>query len=122
MHFHIVTLFPEIYDSFLKTSLINKAIEKGVLSFSFTNPRKFCLDRHQQVDDEIYGGGAGMLMKAKPVIDSIEEIIQANNLKTSGKNWKIVFMSPSKMVFNQEIAYQYAGAVSHMIIVNGRYE
>ncbi len=59
---------------------MNKAIEKGILSFSFTNPRKFCLDKHQQVDDEIYGGGAGMLMKAKPVIDAVQEIIEGNYL------------------------------------------
>lgn len=76
MQFHIVTIFPEIYESFLKTSLMHKAIEKGLLSFSFTNPRSFCPDRHQQVDDEIYGGGAGMLMKAKPVIDAVESIIE----------------------------------------------
>lgn len=58
MNFHIVSLFPEIYDSFLQTSLINKAIENEIISFTFTNPRTFCLDKHQQVDDEIYGGGA----------------------------------------------------------------
>lgn len=80
MRFHIVSLFPEIYESFLKTSLMNKAIEKGLLSFSFTNPRTFCSDKHQQVDDEIYGGGAGMLMKAKPVIDAVESIITSCEL------------------------------------------
>jgi tRNA (guanine37-N1)-methyltransferase len=121
MRFHIVTIFPEIYESFLKTSLMNKAIEKGLLSFSFTNPRSFCPDKHQQVDDEIYGWGAGMLMKAEPVIKSVESIIVDNNLMAR-QNRKIVYMSPAEKVFNQETAYKYAKELQDIIIVNGRYE
>lgn len=121
MHFHIVTLFPEIYESFLKTSLMNKAIEKNLISFSFTNPRAFCLDKHQQVDDEIYGGGAGMLMKAKPVIESVEQIISENSLAV-GDNRKIIFLSPSEKIFNQEISYDYAKELTNIIFVCGRYE
>ncbi len=122
MHFHIVTLFPEIYESFLKTSLMNKAIEKGLLSFSFTNPRSFCLDKHQQVDDEIYGGGAGMLMKAKPVIDAVESIIEELAKGDRDIVGKLIFFAPSKKVFNQEIAYGYAKKITDIIIVCGRYE
>ncbi len=122
MHFHIVSLFPEIYDSFLKTSLMNKAIEKSLISFSFTNPRSFCLDKHQQVDDEIYGGGAGMLMKAKPIIESIESIIENRKLKKENSDRKIIYMSPSEKIFNQKIAYEYAENMSDIIVVCGRYE
>ena len=122
MYFHIVSLFPEVYESFLQTSLIKKAIEKGVLSFSSINPRSFCLDKHQQVDDEIYGGGAGMLMKAKPVIESVESIIQNSKFEIQNNDWKIIFVSPSEKIFNQKIAYQYAGSLKNIIVVNGRYE
>lgn len=122
MHFHIVSLFPEIYDSFLQTSLLKKAIDKGVLSFSFVNPRQFCLDKQQQVDDEIYGGGAGMLMKAKPIIESVESIIKNLEFWISNSTWKVIYMSPSEKIFNQEIAYEYADGLKNIIFVCGRYE
>lgn len=93
-----------------------------MLSFSFTNPRTFCPDKHQQVDDEIYGGGAGMLMKAKPVIDAVESIIA--KLAEDGRNvtGKLIFLSPSEKVFNQTIAYEYAEKLTDIIFVCGRYE
>lgn len=122
MNFYIVSIFPDIYTSFLQTSLIKKATEKGVLSFSITDPRTFCSDKQQQVDDEIYGGGAGMLMKAKPLIDSVESIITNYELQITNYDRKIVYMSPSEKIFNQEIAYQYAGALKDIIFVCGRYE
>ena len=56
MHIHIISIFPEIFDNFLHTSLINKAQEKNILTFDLVNPRSFCPDRHQKVDDTIYGG------------------------------------------------------------------
>jgi tRNA (guanine37-N1)-methyltransferase len=54
MHIHFISLFPELYKSFLSTSLIQKAQEKKLLSFSLHNPREFCEDKHQQIDDQIY--------------------------------------------------------------------
>jgi tRNA (guanine37-N1)-methyltransferase len=75
MHLHIISLFPEIFDSFLSTSLLQKAQEKKLLSFHCINPRDYCSDKHQQIDDQVYGGGAGMLIKAQPIIDAVEEII-----------------------------------------------
>jgi tRNA (guanine37-N1)-methyltransferase len=56
MHIHLISIFPEIFDNFINTSLIKKAREKKILTFDFVNPRQFCPDRHQQVDDAIYGG------------------------------------------------------------------
>lgn len=75
MHFHFVSIFPHIFDSFLGTSLIAKARAKGVLSFSCVDPRDFCTDKHKQIDDTIYGGGAGLLMKAEPMIQAVEHIL-----------------------------------------------
>ena len=57
MKIFLVSIFPEIFESFLQTSLIAKAQEKGILEFEIINPRNFCIDKHQQIDDEIYGGG-----------------------------------------------------------------
>jgi len=54
MNIHIISLFPELFDSFFSTSLLKKAQEKGILNIDFCNPRNFCKDKHQQIDDEIY--------------------------------------------------------------------
>jgi tRNA (guanine37-N1)-methyltransferase len=56
MHIHIISLFPEIFDSFLSTSLLQKAQEKNLITFHLINPRQYCTDKHQQIDDQIYGG------------------------------------------------------------------
>lgn len=58
MHIHIVSIFPDVFTSFLQTSLIAKAQEKELIQFSCINPRDFCQDKHQQIDDTVYGGGA----------------------------------------------------------------
>ncbi len=77
MKLYFISIFPEIFESFLQTSLIARAQEKRLLSFEVINPRDFCHDRHQQVDDEIYGGGSGMLMKAQPVIDAVNSAFES---------------------------------------------
>jgi tRNA (guanine37-N1)-methyltransferase len=58
MHIHLVSIFPDIFTSFLSTSLVAKAQEKKVVTFNIYNPREFCTDKHQQIDDTMYGGGA----------------------------------------------------------------
>ena len=65
MHFHIMTLFPEMVLEGLRTSIIGRAEEKGCISIDAVNIRDYTLDRHKKVDDYTYGGGAGMLMQEK---------------------------------------------------------
>lgn len=119
MKIFLVSIFPEIFESFLKTSLIAKAQQKGILEFKIINPRDFCTDNHQQIDDEIYGGGKGMLLKAQPLIDTINHIIDKNQLQKS--DFSILFPSPSPQVFNQKIAYGQSKKDA-LIFVCGRYE
>lgn len=119
MNIHIISLFPEIFDSFFATSLLKKAQEKWILNINFCNPRKFCTDKHQQIDDEIYWWWAGMLIKAQPIIDAVESIIKDNNLKDS--DFKILFPSPAKEIFTQKNAYTYSKQ-EHLIFVCWRYE
>jgi tRNA (guanine37-N1)-methyltransferase len=132
MYIHIISIFPEIFDNFISTSLIKKAQEKKILKFSCLNPRQFCLDRHQQVDDTIYGGGAGLLMKAKPAIEAVESVIKSikseskkpkktPSLNIKHPTFKIILLSPSKTVFNQKIAHDLA-EFDHLIFVCTRYE
>lgn len=119
MYIHIITLFPELFESFFNTSLIKKAQEKWILTINLCNPRKFCKDLHQQIDDEIYWWWAGMLIKAEPIIDAVEYIIKEYNLKNS--DFKILFPSPAKEVFTQKQAYTYSKQ-EHLIFVCWRYE
>ena len=119
MHIYLISLFPELFESFLTTSLIQKAQEKKILTFSTQNPRAFCTDKHQQIDDQIYWWGDGMLIKAQPIVDCIEDIITKNNLEKS--DFSIIFPSPSKEVFNQKIAY-WLSKKEHLIFVCWRYE
>lgn len=76
MHITYISIFPDIFVNFCETSLVKKAQEKHILSFDVVDPRSFCSDTQKQVDDEIYGGGAGMLMKAQPVIDAVKYAMQ----------------------------------------------
>jgi len=119
MHIHIISLFPEIFTSFLETSLIKKAQEKKILTFSTINPRIFCKDKHQQIDDQIYGGGAWMLIKAKPIIDAIEHVIEKYKLKNT--DFKILFPAPTEEEFTQKHAYSFSKQ-QHLIFICGRYE
>lgn len=119
MHIHIVSLFPEIFDSFFSTSLLKKAQEKWLLKVDFCNPRQFCKDKHQQIDDEIYWWWAWMLIKAEPIIDAVESIIKDNDPKNT--DFKIIFPSPAKEIFNQKISYTFSKQ-EHLIFVCWRYE
>ncbi len=119
MHIHIISLFPELFDSFFSTSLLRKAQEKWILNINFCNPRQFCTDKHQQIDDEIYWWWAGMLIKAEPIIDAVETIISENNLKDS--DFKIIFPSPAEEIFTQKNAYTFSKQ-QHLIFVCWRYE
>ena len=134
MHIHLISIFPEIFDNFLTTSLIKKAQEKWILKFHLVNPRQFCPDRHQQVDDTIYGGGAGLLMKAQPAIEAVETVITKRILPVKGGGWaksktvglrtptfKIILLTPSEKIFNQKIAHQFS-EIDHLIFVCTRYE
>lgn len=116
MKFFVVSIFPEIFDSFINNSLIKKAIDTQKIEIFFVNPRDFCLDKHRQVDDEIYGWWKWMLLKAQPVIQSVQKIISQID-----ENFKIVYVSPSKKIFNQKIAQDFS-SIQNIIFVCWRYE
>lgn len=117
MKIFFVSIFPEIFDSFLDTSLIKKAKEKWILEFETINPRDFCHDKHKQVDDIIYWWWDGMLMMAQPVIDAVNLAIQ----KIWSNNFQIIFASPSQEIWNQSLAHKYSKQ-ENLIFVCGRYE
>lgn len=119
MYLHFITLFPEIFQSFFDTSLLKKAQEKKILQVELMNPRQYCEGIHQQIDDKMYGGGAGMLIKAQPIIDSINACIKTHQMEES--DFKILFPSPSTEIFTQKHAYSLSKK-EHLIFICGRYE
>lgn len=119
MEITIISIFPEIFESFLNTSLIQKAQENWIITFNLINPRDFCEDKHQKIDDEIYGGWKWMLLKAQPLISAIEWVIKTKKLEHS--DFSILFPSPSRELFNQKISYGLSKK-EHLIFLCGRYE
>jgi tRNA (guanine37-N1)-methyltransferase len=115
MRITIVTLFPEMFDSPLATSLLGKARTAGLVEIDFVNPRDFTADRHRTVDDAPYGGGPGMVMKPGPLVDAIESI------GGGAARPHRVLLSPAGRPLEQRRVRELA-AMPHLVLVCGRYE
>ena len=116
MRFHVLTLFPEMIEQGLGTSITGRAMEKGLVSLNAVNIRDYAANKHRKVDDYTYGGGAGMLMQAQPVYDACMAV--QNSLE---KPASVVYMSPQGRTFNQEMAKELARE-EDLIILCGHYE
>ncbi len=116
MTFHIITLFPEMFDSYINGSILGRAIEDKKIKVKFYNPRDFTKDRNRRIDRKPYGGGPGMVIEALPTIKAIEKA------KGKKKNAKIIFLSPSGTQFDNSYAKKMADKCSDVIIISGRYE
>ncbi|MDD3846421.1 MAG: tRNA (guanosine(37)-N1)-methyltransferase TrmD [Syntrophorhabdaceae bacterium] len=115
MIFSILTLFPGIFSSPLKESILGKAADKGLVNFNIINIRDFADDPHRSCDDTPYGGGPGMVMKVEPIYRAIEHVKEA-----SGKA-KFVLLTPQGRRFDQFTAERFARS-PHICLVCGRYE
>jgi tRNA (guanine37-N1)-methyltransferase len=111
----LVTIFPEMFDGVLNTSIIKRGREKGLLDIRPVNLRDYAVDRQRQTDDPPFGGGAGMVMKAEPIFRCVEA------LSESGAPPRVVLTSPGGTPYNQRTAETFAAA-NHLIILCGRYE
>lgn len=125
MKIDIISLFPEFFDAFFTHSIIKRALQANRLEMKVTNPREFSHSKHGQVDDTPYGGGAGMLMKAPPLFEAVEHVLQMpieehRNTKANHKR-HVVFMGPTGTPFTQEKARELA-AYDQLVIVCGHYE
>ena len=141
MRIDIVSLFPEFFDAFFSHSIIKRAIEAERLSMAVTNPRDFSHNKHGQVDDTPYGGGAGMLMMAPPIFEAVESVIaQYDNTLNSSYTTdemcdemslignpsesirrRIIFMGPTGQPFTQEKARELA-MYDQIVLICGHYE
>ena len=114
--FGIVSLFPEMFQTFTEQGVTGRAVKRGVLGVEFFNPRDFTHDRHRTVDDRPYGGGPGMLMMVQPLTDAIHAAKQA-----AGEGAKVVYLSPQGKKLDQRGVRQLSQS-DKLILVAGRYE
>lgn len=123
LNFHIISLFPESFDSYIDKSIIARAVENKFIKIDFYNPKVFTKANKSgisKVDDRPYGGGPGMVIQAEPVIKSIEKILSKKTIiKTKTL---IVFLSPSGQQFDTDLATKFSKKYKDIIIVCGRYE
>lgn len=116
MNFHVLTLFPEMIEQGMHTSIIGRAIAGGYLSIDAINIRDYAFNKHQKVDDYPYGGGAGMLMQAEPVYLAYESI-----QKKLGYRPRVVYLTPQGEVFHQTMAKELAKE-KDLVFLCGHYE
>lgn len=113
MRIKVLSLFPKMFDGILNESIIKRAIVDKKVNIDVIDLRSYSKDKHNKVDDTIYGGGAGMLIKCEPVFDAIDD------LKT--KNTKVIMLSPDGVKYNQEKAYELSKE-KNIILLCGHYE
>ena len=113
MKFHVLTLFPEMFES-LNKSIIGRAKEKGLIEINLINIRDFSKDKHKKVDDTPYGGGAGMVIRPDVVYDAYSSIKDRENAK-------VIHLSPQGKVLNQEKVKELSNE-NHLILLCGHYE
>jgi tRNA (guanine37-N1)-methyltransferase len=115
MRFDIFTIFPEVFDPYLQSSILQKASERNLVEFQVHNIRDWTTDKHRTTDDEPYGGGGGMVMKAEPVFNAVEDVLGAPT------SCPVILLTPQGRVFNQEAAWELSQQ-PRLALLAGRYE
>ena len=123
MKFHVVTIFPEMFDSYIKESILGRAAENKIISVKFYNPRDFIKapkNNYRPVDDKPYGGGPGMVMRAEPILKAVEAAVR----KIKNKKSKILIINfiPSAQKFTTDSAKKISKKYTDIILICGRYE
>lgn len=113
MKYTILTLFPDIVRAYFEASIMKRAVAGGLIDYSLVNIRDYATDKHRKCDDEVFGGGAGMLMKPEP-LDRALEAAGSPGVRT-------IFVTPSGRLFNQALA-QELSREENLVILCGRYE
>ncbi|EQI10541.1 tRNA (guanine-N(1)-)-methyltransferase (M1G-methyltransferase) (tRNA [GM37] methyltransferase) [Clostridioides difficile] len=112
-----MTLFPEIFNSYMDESIMKRAVEKGIIEVYIYNIRDFSNNKHKKVDDYPFGGGVGMVMTPQPIYDTYKHIITTHNIS----NPSVIYLTPKGKVYNQSIAKQMS-LKEDIILLCGHYE
>lgn len=121
VNFHIITLFPEMFGSYLNESILKRAKDKKLVNFKFYNPRDFTIDKHHKADDRPYGGGPGMVMYAEPILKAVQKACLPVGKAKGRKNVKLIILSPRGKQFTNEMAKKLSKQ-KDIVLISGRYE
>lgn len=114
MKFEVLTLFPQMIESYCDCSIISRAVEKGVIKVNTINPRDFSKNKHKKVDDPPYGGGAGMVLTPEPYVEAYESVEKIENSIT-------IMLTPQGEVFDEKMGVELA-QYSQIVLICGHYE
>ena len=120
-NFHIITIFPKIFDSYFKESILKRAQEKKLIKIKIHNLRDFTFDKHKIVDDSPYGGGPGMVLKLEPIYKAVQAITKIQDTRNKTKKTRTILFSTRGKKFDQKIAQRLA-KYKNLILICGRYE
>lgn len=118
MRFDILTLFPELLDTFLSYSILGRGVKNDCFSYALHNIRDFSENKHRNVDDTPYGGGAGMVMAAPPIVACFEHVMAG---VAEGERTRVIYLSPRGRLFDQRMAAELAG-YDRLVLLCGHYE
>jgi tRNA (guanine37-N1)-methyltransferase len=132
MHFHVITLFPEVCQAYTDASVLGRAqkTEKGKgakvrgkkMVVSYYNPRDFTTNKHRKVDDRPYGGGPGMVMQAEPILRAWQAAVGRKTKALAAGRVLTLIMSPRGTVFTNQVAKDWVQTYEHVVLIAGRYE
>jgi len=117
MHFDILTLFPDLFSSPLRQSILKRALEKNLMSVAIHNIRDYATDRHRVTDDTPYGGGGGMVMKPEPIFQAVDAILGKNDASSV----PVILLSPQGRLFTHKVAVELS-THPRILLICGRYE
>lgn len=121
MQIDIFTLFPDMFQSPFNGGIFQRAHNKKLVNIDIHNIRDFTHDKHHTVDDYVYGGGAGMILKPEPIFEAVESITSNIALKREGKMLPVILLTPQGRPFSQKIAEDFS-QYKHMVLICGHYE
>ena len=122
MRFDVLSIFPDIFEPVFRQGVIGRGIQRGVLSLHAHDLREYSSDRHRQVDDAPFGGGAGMVLMPEPIFAAVEALTGAARKEDLPPRTKVVLLSPQGRVFSHAMALELSEHTSRVVLICGRYE
>ena len=119
--FDVITIFPDMFASYLKESLISRAQKKKLIKINIHNLRKWTNDNHKTVDDRPFGGGLGMVLKVEPIFKAVKSLKSKQPKGHPSKKTKVILFTPRGKKFNQKMAHDFS-KLDQLIFICGRYE
>src|SRR5215207_8410020 len=121
MQFEVFTLLPEVFPSYLESSILQRARQRGLIDVRVHNIRDYTHDRHHTTDDTPYGGGGGMVMKPEPVFEAVESVLGISSSPTQPTPVPVILLTPQGRVFTQRVAEELSRH-ERIALLCGRYE